>query len=77
MSALRKISIVVIACVAIWLVVPSTGFNGLLKGKPVKVAIESNTAIEPQQEEQELEKYQTPVYFSIFKFITGFLPGRN
>ena len=78
MTRLRKFAIVVVAGALIWLAVPSLENKLSLGSKDVKAELQSKASLDSQQgDEENLEKISTPVYFSIFKFITGFLPGRN
>lgn len=78
MTRLRKFAVVVVAGALIWLAVPSLENKLSLGSKDVKAELKAKANLDSQQsEEEDLDKISTPVYFSIFKFITGFLPGRN
>lgn len=78
MTRLRKFAVVVVAGALIWVALPSIENKLSLGSKDVKTELQAKTALDSHQNEEEnLEKISTPVYFSIFKFITGFLPGRN
>lgn len=78
MTRLRKFAIVLVAGALVWVAVPSLENRLSLGSKDVKAELQSKATLDSQQsDEEDLEKISTPVYFSIFKFITGFLPGRN
>lgn len=78
MTRLRKFAVVVVAGALIWVALPSIENKLSIGGKDVKTELQAKAKLESHQNEEEgLEKISRPVYFSIFKFITGFLPGRN
>ena len=64
--------------VATWLIVPQhiqTPLDNKLTS-PVNMQAPSNLESNPPEEES-MGKYEKPVYFGIFKFITSFIPNKN
>lgn len=76
MSKFRNYIIAVLALGAIWLLLPNFEKQNLLSARSIPVQIPSKTTVDSEEDES-IDKYRQTGYFSIFKFITGFLPGRK
>jgi hypothetical protein len=64
--------------VATWLIIPQSAKIAPDNKTAIPVKIDAESALEsnPPQDES-MDKYQKPVYFGIFKFITSFIPNKN
>lgn len=66
----------VLVLLIIWVITPQLHFRGAKSITPKADVVTNNTTMQPQGED-EFDKYEKPAYFSLFRFISGFLPVKS
>jgi len=60
---------------ALWVATPKVYIHALFNHNHEDISISTETKVKSQSDEDcDFEKYNKPVYFSLFKFISSFLP---
>jgi len=67
---------IVLIVLLVWVITPSLHFGGAKTSAPKAEVVTNQTTMQPQGED-EFDKYEKPAYFSLFRFISGFLPVKS
>jgi hypothetical protein len=64
---------------ALWVATPKVYIHALLNHDHSPVTLDAETKVKSQSAEDDcdIEKYNKPAYFNIFKFICSFIPSRS
>ncbi len=70
------ISSLLILC-ALWVATPKVYIHNLLNHDHTSVVNTTETSLQAESKDDcDFEKYDSPVYFTIFKFINSFIPSK-
>ena len=78
----KKIKIAVssfLVLMALWIATPKVYIHALLHHEHPAAGLDQETKVKSQssQDDCDLEKYNKPSYFNLFKFIFSFIPSRT
>jgi hypothetical protein len=64
---------------ALWVATPKVYIHALLNHDHSAVTLDAETKVKSQssQEDCDVEKYNKPAYFNLFKFICSFIPSKT
>lgn len=64
---------------ALWLATPKVYIHALLHHDHSAISIDPETKVKSQSSDDDgdMEKYNKPAYFNLFKFIYSFIPSKN
>lgn len=64
---------------ALWVATPKVYIHALLNHEHAAVSLESETKVKSQSADDDcdIEKYNKPAYFNLFKFICSFIPSKT
>ncbi|MBL7911849.1 MAG: hypothetical protein JNJ41_12400 [Bacteroidia bacterium] len=72
-----KISLSVsVLLIALWFATPRTYINFLFPFSGNSLSLENQTKLQ-SPEPSDIEEYNKPVYFNIFKFVNNFIPSKR
>jgi hypothetical protein len=72
-----KISLSIsVLLIALWFATPRTYTNFLFPYSANSLSIENQTKLQTP-EPSDIEEYNKPVYFNIFKFVNNFIPSKR
>lgn len=57
-----------------WIATPKVYLHAMMGHTHAPTISTSDAQINPQEEDCDFDKYDKPAYFSLFRFISGFLP---
>jgi hypothetical protein len=77
----KKVSKIIISSLlllcAIWVATPKVYIHNLLNHEHNAVSNSSETSVQAEAKDDcDFDKYDSPVYFTIFKFINSFIPAK-
>lgn len=62
---------------ALWVATPKVYIHNLLNHEHSSLPVSTETSVQAESKDDcDFEKYDSPVYFTIFKFINSFIPSK-
>ena len=74
-----KISLVsFLVLIALWVATPKVYLHNLLNPFHTEVSIDTETKVKSESNsDADIEKYNKPSYFNLFKFVCSFIPSKG
>lgn len=78
-KVIKTVTSLLLLILFLWVVTPKVYTQQLFNGKiaPIQIVKESQLKSHSTNESSDLEEYNKPAYFNIFKFIFSFVPSKS